>query len=57
MGLLVEQSIENAAASLFEHDTAKAQQVIKQDQDINLYEIEIDELGHELIARFQFRKD
>ena len=53
MGLLVEQSIDNAAASLFDHDKAKAQQVIQQDQDINLYEIEIDELGHELIARFQ----
>ncbi len=53
MGLLVEKAIENAAASLFERDSAKAQNVLKGDQEINLYEIEIDELGHELIALYQ----
>ncbi len=53
MGLLVEKAIENAAASLFERDSAKAQGVLKGDQEINLYEIEIDELGHELIALYQ----
>ncbi len=53
MGLLVEKAIENAAVSLFERDSAKAQSVLKGDQEINLYEIEIDELGHELIALYQ----
>lgn len=53
MGLLVEKAIENATASLFQRDSAKAQSVIKGDQEINLYEIEIDELGHELIALHQ----
>ncbi len=53
MGLLVEQAIENATASLFERDNPKAQRVIQSDQEINLYEIEIDELGHELIVRYQ----
>ena len=53
MGLLVEKAIENAASALFERDSAKAQSVLKGDQEINLYEIEIDELGHELIALYQ----
>ena len=53
MGLLVEKAIENAAAALFERDSSKAQTVLKGDQEINLYEIEIDELGHELIALHQ----
>ena len=53
MGLLVEKAIENAAASLFERDSDKAHTVLKGDQEINLYEIEIDELGHELIALYQ----
>ena len=46
MGLLVEEAVDKAAASLFERDSAKAYDVIKGDQEINLYEIEIDELGH-----------
>ncbi|MBI3316898.1 MAG: phosphate signaling complex protein PhoU [Candidatus Omnitrophica bacterium] len=50
MGLLVEQALEAATSSLFERDSSKALAVIKGDQEINLYEIEIDELGHELIA-------
>ena len=53
MGLLVEKAISKACAALFERDSAKAQEVMKGDQEINLYEIEIDELGHELIARYQ----
>ena len=53
MGLLVEKAIEGATASLFQRDSQKAQEVIKGDQEINLYEIEIDEMGHELIALFQ----
>lgn len=53
MGLLVEQALENATSSLFDRDSSKAQAVIKGDQEINVYEIEIDELGHELIALHQ----
>ena len=53
MGLLVEKAVAKSTAALFERDSAKAQEVIKGDQEINLYEIEIDELGHELIARYQ----
>ena len=53
MGLLVEKAIEGAASALFERDSVKAQTVLKGDQEINLYEIEIDELGHELIALYQ----
>ncbi len=53
MGLLVEKAVEDAMDALFQRDSAKAQSVIKKDQEINLYEIEIDELGHELIALYQ----
>ena len=53
MGLIVEKAMEKAAAALFDRDSAKAQEVIKGDQEINLYEIEIDEFGHELIALYQ----
>ena len=53
MGLLVEKAISDATAALFNRDSALAQQVIKGDQEINLCEIEIDELGHELIALYQ----
>ncbi len=53
MGLLVEKAVENAAESLFQRDSKKAQEVIKNDQEINIYEIELDELGHELIALYQ----
>lgn len=50
MGLLVEKAIENATEAVFQRDSAKAQAVMKGDQEINLYEIEIDEMGHEQIA-------
>lgn len=53
MGLLVEKAIQEAATALFQRDTNRAHAVIKNDQEINLYEIEIDELGHELIALYQ----
>lgn len=53
MGLLVEKAVENATNALFNRDSALAEQVIKNDQEINLYEIEIDEFGHELIALHQ----
>lgn len=53
MGLLCEQAVEAATVALFDRDSQKAEAVIKGDQEINLYEIEIDELGHELIALYQ----
>ncbi len=53
MGLLVEEAIANSAASLFERDSKKAEMVVQRDQEINVYEIEIDELGHEFIALYQ----
>lgn len=53
MGLLVEKALDHSTAALFQRDSAKAQSVIKGDQEINLHEIEIDELGHELIALHQ----
>ena len=53
MGLLVEEAIANAAASLLERDSKKAEVVVQRDQEINIYEIEIDELGHEFIALYQ----
>lgn len=53
MGLVVENAIGQSTAALFERDAEKAQRVIKSDQEINLQEIEIDELGHELIALYQ----
>ncbi len=53
MGLLVLEAIKNSTDALFERDSQKAMEVIKHDQEINLQEIEIDEMGHELIALYQ----
>ncbi|MCM8774851.1 MAG: phosphate signaling complex protein PhoU [Candidatus Omnitrophica bacterium] len=53
MGLLVEEAVRNASDALFQRDSKKAHGVIKGDQEINLYEIEVDELSHELMALFQ----
>lgn len=53
MGLLVLEAIKDSTDALFERDSQKAQNVIKRDQEINLQEIEIDEMGHELIALYQ----
>ncbi len=53
MGLLVEKAVDSATTALFERNSVLAEQVMKGDQEINLYEIEIDELGHELIALYQ----
>jgi len=53
MGLLCEKAIDHATASLFERSSEKAQDVIRRDQEINVYEIEVDELGHEMIALYQ----
>jgi len=53
MGLLVGKAVEASMTALFDRDSSKAHAVIKGDQEINLYEIEIDEFGHELIALHQ----
>lgn len=53
MGLLVEEAVGKSTQALFERDAKKAEAVLKGDQEINLSEIEIDELGHELIALYQ----
>ncbi|MBI4114979.1 MAG: phosphate signaling complex protein PhoU [Candidatus Omnitrophica bacterium] len=53
MGLQAEEAIVKASKALFERDSKLAEAVIKGDQEINLAEIEIDELGHELIALHQ----
>ena len=53
MGLLVEKAVDASTESLFERDSAKAEAVLKGDQEINLCEIEIDEMGHEMIALYQ----
>ncbi len=53
MGLLVEEAVAKATQALFDRDSKKAELVLKGDQEINLCEIEIDELGHELIALHQ----
>lgn len=53
MGLRVEKAVEDSMESLFQRDSDLARSVIKGDQEINLFEIEIDELGHELMALYQ----
>lgn len=53
MGLQVEEAVAKASQAFFDRDAKKAEAVIKGDQEINLCEIEIDEMGHELIALFQ----
>ena len=53
MGLLVEEALDHATTALFKRDSKLAEEVLRKDQEINLYEIEIDELGHELIALYQ----
>ena len=53
MGLQAEEAVAKASQALFERDAKKAEAVVGGDQEINLLEIEIDELGHELIALFQ----
>ena len=53
MGLKVEEAIAKASQALFERNSKKAEEVLRGDQEINLCEIEIDELGHELIALHQ----
>jgi phosphate transport system protein len=53
MGRLVEESIRKAGRVLAKRDAKLAETIIEEDQKINILEIEIDELGHELIALMQ----
>lgn len=50
MGEMVEKAIGDATTAMLEGDAEKAQSVKKGDRDIDMLEIEIDELAHELIA-------
>lgn len=53
MGDLVQEAVRKAAESLARRDIQLAKTVIEEDQKINILEIELDELGHELIALMQ----
>lgn len=50
MGEMVEKAIGDATTAMLEGDAEKALTVKKGDHDIDMLEIEIDELAHELIA-------
>lgn len=50
MGLLVEETLGKAVQALLKRDNILAQQVIAGDQVINQLEMEIDDLGHSLLA-------
>ena len=50
MGLLVEETIEKAIQALLKRDSVLANQVIAGDRVINQLEIEIDDMGHSLLA-------
>ncbi|OGX03398.1 MAG: phosphate transport system regulatory protein PhoU [Omnitrophica bacterium RIFCSPLOWO2_12_FULL_50_11] len=53
MGDLVQEAIRKAVDSLEKRDIQLAKSVVEGDQRINVLEIEVDELGHELIALMQ----
>ncbi len=53
MGQLVEEAVQSAGEALMKRDNQLAQGVIERDEKINILEIQIDELGHELIALMQ----
>ncbi len=50
MALLVEEALRKSTEALVERDMAKAQEVIRREQDVNHAEIEVDEIGHGLLA-------
>ena len=50
MALLVEQAIRHATEALVERNMEKAQEVIRREQDVNHAEIQVDEIGHSLLA-------
>ena len=53
MGEMVEQALHVSTTALFEGDAEKALAVKKGDHDIDMLEIQIDEMAHELIALHQ----
>lgn len=50
MALLVEEAIRHATEALVDRDMEKAQEVIRREQDVNHSEIQVDEMGHSLLA-------
>ena len=53
MGSLVEDQIRNALTALVERDEALARQVIENDHKVNTFDVEIDEMALECLARYQ----
>jgi phosphate transport system protein len=53
MGALVEDQIRRVMRALVERDDALARDVIERDQQVNAYDVEVDEKCVELLARYQ----
>jgi phosphate transport system protein len=50
MALLVEDALRKSVEALVDRDMAKAQEVIRREQEVNHAEIQVDEIGHGLLA-------
>lgn len=50
MSTLAQETVEATAQSLIRHDAELAEQVFEKERFFNRYEIEIDEMGHNLLA-------
>ncbi len=53
MGTLVEEQIRHALTALIERDEALARQVIENDHQVNTFDVEIDEMALDALARYQ----
>jgi phosphate transport system protein len=53
MGALIEDQIRRVMKALIERDEALAREVIERDDQVNTYDVEIDEKCVELLARYQ----
>ncbi len=53
MGSLVEDQLRNAMTALIERNEALAHQVIENDRRVNMFDVEIDEMALECLARYQ----
>ena len=53
MGSLVEDQLRNAMTALIERNEALAHQVIENDRRVNTFDVEIDEMALECLARYQ----
>ena len=53
MGSLVEDQIRNALIALVERDEVLARQVIKNDHNVNTFDVEIDEMALDALVRYQ----